>query len=61
MRYFMQLRNCINECMLLFLECLSYFVIGDLILLFVIFVELLGLADAFVVAYGYFWLFVLRC
>jgi hypothetical protein len=47
--------------MLLFLECLSYFVIGDLILLFVIFVELLGLADAFVVAYGYFWLFVLRC
>jgi hypothetical protein len=43
----MQLRNCINECMLWFLECWSYFIIGDLILLFMVFVELLGLVDAF--------------
>jgi hypothetical protein len=29
------------------LECLSYFVVDELILLFVSFVELLGLVDAF--------------
>jgi hypothetical protein len=33
--------------MLLFLECLSYFVVDDLILLFVTFVELLILVYAF--------------
>jgi hypothetical protein len=37
--------------MLWFLECLSYFVIDDLILLFMAFVELLGLVDAFFVVY----------
>jgi hypothetical protein len=47
MCYFMQLWNCINKGMLLFLECLSYFVVDDLILLFVTFVELLGLVYAF--------------
>jgi hypothetical protein len=51
MFYFMQLRNCINEGMLWFLECLPYFVIDDLILLFVAFVELLELVDAFFVVY----------
>jgi hypothetical protein len=47
MCYFMQLQNCINEGMLCFLECLSYFVIDNLILLFVAFVKLLVLVDAF--------------
>jgi hypothetical protein len=47
MCYFMQLWNCINEGMLRFFECLSYFVVDELILLFVTFVELLGLVDAF--------------
>jgi hypothetical protein len=40
------------------LECLSYFIVDDLILLFVTFVELLGLVYAFFVVYGYFLLFV---
>jgi phosphate starvation-inducible membrane PsiE len=40
------------------LECLSYFVVDDIILLFVAFVELLGLVDAFFVVYGYLWLLV---
>jgi hypothetical protein len=43
----MQLRNCINEGMLWFLECLSYFIVDVLILLFVAFVELLWLVYAF--------------
>jgi hypothetical protein len=29
-----------------FLECLTYFIIDDLILLFVVFIELLGLVSA---------------
>jgi hypothetical protein len=44
---FMQLRNCINKCMLWFLECWSYFVVDDLVLLFVALVELLRFVDAF--------------
>jgi hypothetical protein len=36
------------------LECLSYFVIDDLILLFVAFVELLELVDAFFCCLGIF-------
>jgi hypothetical protein len=47
--------------MLWFLECLSYFIVDDFILVFVIFVELLELVDVFFVVYGYFWLFVLKC
>jgi hypothetical protein len=55
---FMQLRNCINECMLWFLECLSYFVADDLILLFVAFVLLLGLVDTF---FYCLWIFLVVC
>jgi hypothetical protein len=43
----MPLQNCINEGMSWFLECSTYFVIDDFILLFVAFVELLGLVTAF--------------
>jgi hypothetical protein len=42
----MQLRNYINKGMLGFLECLSYFIVDDFILLFVVFIELLELVDA---------------
>jgi hypothetical protein len=44
-----------------FLECSSYFLSDDLILLFVSFVELLGLAYAFISVYEIIWLFVLTC
>jgi hypothetical protein len=37
--------------MLWFLECSSYFLIDDLILLFVVLIELLGLAYAFFSVY----------
>jgi hypothetical protein len=42
-------------------ECSTYFVIDDLILLFMAFVELLGLAYAFFSIYEIIWLFVLSC
>jgi hypothetical protein len=44
--------------MLCFLECLSYFVIDDLILLFVALVELLGLVDAL---FYCLWIFLVVC
>jgi hypothetical protein len=44
-----------------FLECLTYFIIDDLILLFVAFIELLGLVSAFFSVYEIIWLFVLSC
>jgi hypothetical protein len=47
--------------MLWVLECSSYFLIDDLILLFVDFVELLGLAYVFFSIYEIIWLFVLSC
>jgi hypothetical protein len=59
--YILQLRNNVNEGMLCFLECSSYFVVDDLILLFVAFVELLVLAYAFFSVYEIIWLFVLSC
>jgi hypothetical protein len=40
-------------------ECLTYFVVDDLNLLFVAFVELLGLVSAFFSVYEIIWLFVL--
>jgi hypothetical protein len=40
---------------------LTYFVVDDLILLFVTFVELLGLVSAFFSVYEIIWLFVLSC
>jgi hypothetical protein len=40
------------------LECLSYFVVDDLILLFVVFVELLGLLYAF---FCCLWIFLVVC
>jgi hypothetical protein len=39
----MQLRNCANEGMLCFLVCWSYFIVDDVMLLFVALIELLGL------------------
>jgi hypothetical protein len=42
-----------------FLECLTYFVVDGLILLFVAFVELLGFVYAFFSVYEIIWLFVL--
>jgi hypothetical protein len=50
--------GCINEGMLWFLECLSYFVVNNLILLFVALVELLGLVDAF---FYCLWIFLVVC
>jgi hypothetical protein len=41
-----------------FLECLSYFVVDDLILLFVAFVELLGFVYAF---FCCLWIFLVVC
>jgi hypothetical protein len=55
---FMQLWNCINEGMLCFLKYLPYFVVDDLILLFVTFVELLGLVNAF---FCCLWIFLVVC
>jgi hypothetical protein len=40
-------------------ECSTYFVVDDLILLFVAFVELLELVGAFFSVYKIIWLFVL--
>jgi hypothetical protein len=43
-------------------ECLSYFVVDNFILLFVVFVELLWLVDAFFLLFmRLFWLFVFSC
>jgi hypothetical protein len=39
-------------------QCLSYFIVDDLILLFVAFVELLWLVDAF---FCYLWIFLIIC
>jgi hypothetical protein len=45
--------------MLWLLECFSYFIIDNFILLFVAFVELLGLVGAFFLLFmRLFWLFV---
>jgi hypothetical protein len=56
---FMQLRICFIEGMLWFLECWSYFVVDDIILLFVVLIELLGLVDAFFYClWSLIWLFV---
>jgi hypothetical protein len=54
----MQLQNCINGGMLRFLEYLPYFIVDDIILLFVDFVELLGLVDDF---FCCLWIFLLVC
>jgi hypothetical protein len=40
-------------------ECSTYFIVDDLILLFVAFVELLELVGAFFPVYKIIWLFVL--
>jgi hypothetical protein len=48
---FVQLRICVDEGMLWFLECLPYFIVDDLILLFVALVELLGLRMSSSVGY----------
>jgi hypothetical protein len=55
--FVLQLRNCANEGMCGFCECSTYFVVNDLILLFVALVELLGMR---VLLYCLlrFWLFV---
>jgi hypothetical protein len=45
--FFMQLWNCVDEGMSWFFEYWSYFVVDDLVLLFVTLVELLELVDAF--------------
>jgi hypothetical protein len=45
--------------MLWFLECSSYFLVDDLIFLFVTFIELLVLVYAFFSVYEIIWLFVL--
>jgi hypothetical protein len=42
----LQLRNCINECMLLFLESSTYFVVDDLILVVRIFSRNIRAANA---------------
>jgi hypothetical protein len=42
----LQLRNCINECMLLFLESSTYFVVDDLILVVCIFSRNIRAANA---------------
>jgi hypothetical protein len=44
--------------MLCFLECLSYFIVDDLILLFVTFVDLLGLVYAL---FCCLWIFLVVC
>jgi hypothetical protein len=44
-----------------FCECSTYFVVDDFILLFVAFVELLGLVSVFFSIYEFIWLFVLSC
>jgi hypothetical protein len=59
--YILQLQNCVNEGMLWFLECSSYFLVDDLILLFVDLIELLGLTYAFFSIYEIICLFVLSC
>jgi hypothetical protein len=41
------LRNCTNGDVLLFLECLSYLIVDDLILLFLAFVEQIGPVGAY--------------
>jgi hypothetical protein len=40
---------------------LTYFVVDDLILLFVAFIELLGLVSVFFSVYEIIWFFVLSC
>jgi hypothetical protein len=52
--YILQLRNCINKGMLWFLECSSYFLVDDLILLFVALIELLWTVYASFSIYGYY-------
>jgi hypothetical protein len=47
--------------MLWFLECLSYFLVDDLILLFVALIKLLRHEYAFFSVYEIIWLFVLSC
>jgi hypothetical protein len=59
--YILQLWNCVSEGMLWFLECSSYYLVDDLIFLFVALIELLGLAYAFFSVYEIIWLFVLSC
>jgi hypothetical protein len=50
----LQLQNGINEGMLWFLRVLTYFVVEDLILLFVAFIELLGIVYTSFSVYGYY-------
>jgi hypothetical protein len=59
--YILQLRNCINEGMLWFLECLSYFLVDDLILLFVVSIDLLGTVHASFLFMDIILLFMLMC
>jgi hypothetical protein len=59
--YILQLRNCINEGMLWFLECSSYFLVDDLILLFVALIELLGTVYASFLLMNIILLFMLTC
>jgi hypothetical protein len=44
-----------------FLECSTYFIVDDLILLFLAFVELVGFAYALFSVYKIIWLFVHSC
>jgi hypothetical protein len=59
--YILQLQNCVSEGILWFLECSSYFIVDDLILLFVALIELLGLVYVFFSIYEIIWLFMLSC
>jgi hypothetical protein len=57
----MQLQNCVNKGILWFLECSSYFLVDDFILLFVSFVELLGIVYASFLFMDIILLFMLTC
>jgi hypothetical protein len=57
----MQLQNCVNKGILWFLECSSYFLVDDFILLFVAFVELLGIVYASFLFMDIILLFMLTC
>jgi hypothetical protein len=59
--YILQLRNCVNDGMFWFLECSSYFLFGDLILLFVTLIELLGTVYASFLFMDIILLFMITC
>jgi hypothetical protein len=49
--FILQLRNCVDEGILWFLGCSTYFVVDGVILLFVALIELLGLCISYFVVY----------